>query len=105
MARNRHYHTSRDNNEPEIIQEFRDLDCIVWCLSSSTEEGIPDLLVGCMGVWGLVEVKMPKGKLRFSQTVKRDICQTRGLPWFLVDHIDDVPAVVAALSEQQPAHP
>jgi Holliday junction resolvase len=58
----------RDANEKEIIKALRDYGCVVVQLPSSDSLGIPDLLVSLSdGRLILMEVKMPKGKLRKSQ--------------------------------------
>ena len=44
----------RDVNEPQIIQQFRDLGCVVEQLSA---KGVPDLMVHFLGDVHLVEVK------------------------------------------------
>lgn len=50
-----------DNNQSAIVARFRELYCSVQDLSS-VGAGVPDLLVGCMGVNLLGEVKSAKGK-------------------------------------------
>ena len=66
MTRTRN--AKRDANEPEIIKALEDYGCTVCQLSSSDALGIPDLLVSTpSGMLVLIEVKMPKKKLRASQ--------------------------------------
>lgn len=48
----------RDENEPDIVEAFRDRGCSVTLLDGA---GVPDLLVGLHGRTWLVEVKLPLG--------------------------------------------
>lgn len=54
----------RDGNEQEIIDTLRKAGATVTQLSDS---GLPDLLVGYLGVNLLMEVKTPKGSLSDDQ--------------------------------------
>jgi hypothetical protein len=60
------YSAKRDENEPQIVGWFRELDCEVKRLNG---EGVPDLLVSVGGSRGLilVEVKMPGKHLNPKQ--------------------------------------
>ena len=49
-----------DHNQAEIIKAFETLGCSVFDLSN-VGGGLPDLLVGLVGVNLLVEIKKPKG--------------------------------------------
>jgi len=48
----------RDGNHGEIVAAFRGLGCTVF-ETDRVGEGFPDLVVGCMGINHLVEVKNP----------------------------------------------
>lgn len=89
MHRNRHWHSSRDANEKEIITEFEALGAIVIKLSSTARTGLPDLLVGHNGKLAFVEVKQPGEPLRADQERFRLLCERENYLWFLADHIDD----------------
>ena len=55
-----------DENQPEIIEAFEDNGCAVKS-TAGVGCGFPDLVVFDGKSHHLVEVKMPKGKLRKSQ--------------------------------------
>jgi hypothetical protein len=97
VARNRHWHSSRDENEQAIIAEFLASAAIVLKLATTANTGLPDLLIGHGGKWALVEVKMPGNGLRAAQERFRAKCEIYQLPWFLADHIDDVPVILKQL--------
>jgi hypothetical protein len=58
------YAAKRDENEPEIVQDMRELGAVVVLLNIPDE---PDLLIAWRGVLMLVEVKTEKGKLSAGQ--------------------------------------
>lgn len=55
-----------DKNQGVIVERFRALGCSVRSLAN-VGDGMPDLIVGCMGYNLLVEVKGRKGKLTKDQ--------------------------------------
>ncbi len=59
-----------DGNQTAIIKALRAERCTVLSLST-VGKGCPDLLVGVAGLNILLEVKLPKGKLRGSQEAFR----------------------------------
>lgn len=50
----------RDQNHAELTDQFEQLGCTVEDLSQAGVEGLPDVVVGCMGENHLVEFKNPK---------------------------------------------
>jgi hypothetical protein len=94
---NRHWHSSRDENEPAIIAELEAADLHVVKLSSSAMTGLPDLLVGWQGHLAFVEVKMPGQKLREAQRLFQQKCQDRGTRYFIADDIDDALFIASCL--------
>jgi hypothetical protein len=84
----------RDQNEREIIQEFRSFGASVHQLSG---KGVPDLIVGYRGITALVEVKMPKGKLTDDQ--KEFFDNWNGGLLFIVRTVADATSVLRKISE------
>jgi hypothetical protein len=83
----------RDANEPGIINGLKNYGCTVVQLSSADNLGIPDLLVALPdGRFVLMEVKMPKGKLRAGQ--KKFFEMFKESPVFVVNSIDGAIACV-----------
>jgi len=60
-----------DGNQTAIVMALRAHGWSVLSLST-VGKGCPDLLVGVQSLNILLEVKMPKGKLRAKQTAFRD---------------------------------
>jgi len=83
----------RDANERAIIQEFNGRGAVCYPVSAP---GLPDLLVGFRGRWGLVEVKSKRGKLEPLQVLFHSACQAQGLPCAVVREIVDVEPLLAA---------
>jgi hypothetical protein len=52
-----HHHGSRDGNHEEIKAAFLALGCTVADTALAGIPGFPDLVVGCIGVNHLVEIK------------------------------------------------
>jgi Holliday junction resolvase len=75
----------RDWNEPAIVDALRAIGVRVWRLSGP---GLPDLLTHYRGIWSVIEVKKPRGKLTDAQ------CNTRALAHFpVVETIDQALAL------------
>lgn len=79
------YAKKRDDNHAEVKAMFEALGCTVIDLAS-TGNGVPDLLVGTLGVWRLVEIK-DGSKPPSAQTLTaaeqrlKDRCEAGRLPW------------------------
>jgi len=99
---NRHWHTARDANEPEILLEFKYQGAKVAKLSSTAEAGLPDLLVGYAGKWAVVEIKMPGGSLRADQERFRLDAARMDLPWYKIEYAESVPRMLEALKKGKP---
>ena len=54
----------RDANEAAIVAALERIGCVVRRLN---QDGLPDLLVACRGMWTAMEVKEPGGKLTRAQ--------------------------------------
>jgi hypothetical protein len=54
------YQGSKDRNHDAIVADFESLGCTVAGLIDTGIPGWPDLVVGCVGVDHLVEVKNPE---------------------------------------------
>jgi len=93
-GRNRFWHSSRDLNEEAIIAEFKAAGAFVCKVASTAMTGLPDLIVGHAGKLAFVEVKQPGGRFRADQERFRLHCEKEQLPWYLADHIDDVPQIL-----------
>jgi hypothetical protein len=50
---------SKDGNHDKVVARFREFGCTVAELVDTGLEGWPDLVVGCIGLNHLVEVKNP----------------------------------------------
>ena len=61
------YAQTPDSNQPEIVLALEKIGCSVYD-ASKFGGGFPDLVVGYRGVVCLMEIKMPKGRMRKSQT-------------------------------------
>lgn len=59
----RRFANKRDQNEPEIVRELRNMGCLVELMDKPV-----DLLICINGKNYLAEVKMPKGKLTDEQS-------------------------------------
>lgn len=87
----------RDANHAVIARHFEALGCSVVELPHAGVAGFPDLVVGCIGVNRLVEVKNPetaygrRGLNANQQAFNRD---WRGEPMFAVCSEDAVTALV-----------
>jgi hypothetical protein len=81
MSRQRPLHGSaRDVNEKEIIKALENLGALVLRLDPPQ----PDLLVGYLGSWHLIEIKSAKGILTKGQLKLLSACETRELPFTVV---------------------
>lgn len=95
----RKFSGSKDHNHDVIADTFRALGCTVTDTAYTGIPGWPDLVVGCVGVNHLVEVKNPatrygRNGLNAEQTVfNRD---WRGEPVHVVTTPDDAIALVKA---------
>lgn len=81
-----------DSNHRVIVAAFRALGCSVQSLAA-VGKGVPDLLVGLLGVNHLVEVKATEGKQTKHQV--RWCAQWR-TPTHMVRNIDDARRLVSA---------
>ena len=91
-ARGRHVEGQRDANQPDRIADYEALGCSVVDLGG-VGGGLADLLVGCVGITDLSEVKMPGEDLRPSQVAFGN--RWRGSRPWQVASLDDVLAHVA----------
>lgn len=91
-------YSKKDNNHDALCKAFVKLGCSVAELHNAGIAGWPDLVVGCMGVNHLVEVKNPDtrygqaGLNTNQQAFNRD---WRGKPAEVTTSIHDVSALVA----------
>jgi len=86
----------RDKSEKEIIQLFELHGCWVAPLS---EKGLPDLLICCHGLHGMVEIKAGySAKLTLAQGKHfRETVPAHNLPHYVVAQPADVPAILSQL--------
>lgn len=92
-----HVNCRRDGNQPEVVSWYLQQGCSVLDLSD-IGGGCPDLLIGCAGVDGFAEVKMPGEDLRPNQvTFNRD---WRGQQPWKVTTMQDVIGHVAYLRKR-----
>lgn len=94
MSLNR-FNPRRDENEPEIRKRFATHG---WHTEQVSGTGMPDLLafnlrVGTHSV-RLVDVKMPKGKVKPAQEMKWKALHDKGIPVYVVRTKADVDALV-----------
>jgi hypothetical protein len=87
----------RDANQSPLTGWYEALGCIVVDLGD-VGSGVPDLMVGCAGVTGLAEVKVPGEDLRPSQITFND--RWRGSAPWKISTQDDVIAHVAFMRKQ-----
>ena len=78
----RRVNPKRDRNEPAIVKALNDCGAITYRLSGT---GLPDLLVGWRGVWLLLEVKAPKGRMEPDQVIFHATAKALGLPCYRVN--------------------
>jgi hypothetical protein len=90
----RHRAARRDKNEPEIIKALREAGASVYQLDDT---GLPDLLVGIMGVTILIEVKSDGGKLTPPQQHFFDNWKGQA---YVVRTISDVERLLTGLASQ-----
>jgi hypothetical protein len=86
----------RDGNHNDVVDRFRALGCSVF-ETDRVGDGFPDLVVGCLGVNHLVEVKNPETRygrqgLNNGQTLFD--AAWRGARVWLVCSVDEATAVV-----------
>lgn len=99
------YRGSRDLNHETRADEFRALGCTVTDTDNTGIPGWPDLVVGCIGVNHLVEIKNPdtaygrKGMTADQTTFNRD---WRGERVTVVETTDDVINLVAVWRHKGP---
>lgn len=91
-VRGRFVEGRRDGNQPQLTSDYEAHGCTVIDLGS-VGNGVSDLLIGCVGISDLAEVKMPGGVLRDSQ-VEFNATWRGSKPW-KVETRDDVIAHVA----------
>lgn len=84
----------RDANQSAIMQRYRDFGCSVEDLGA-VGGGIPDLLIGCVGITDLAECKMPGENLRASQRTFNE--RWRGSRPWKIETLDDVESHVMDL--------
>lgn len=86
-----HVEGKRDDNQSEIVGWYLQLGCSVVDLGD-IGNGCPDLLIGCAGIDGLAEVKVPGEDLRSNQ-VLWNAKWRGGRPWKVstqsdvIDHV------------------
>lgn len=88
----------RDGNHAEAVGWFRDLGCSVAELPHAGIPGFPDLVVGCLGVNHLVEVKDPRtayGRAGLSASQTAFNAEWRGEKMVAVSSIDEAAALVS----------
>jgi hypothetical protein len=76
----------RDKVERECMSYLKARGALVIPLSG---KGLPDLLVGWRGRWGLIECKSAGGHLTESQEEFFEHCEHRGLPVAIAFGMDD----------------
>lgn len=76
-----------DTNQHEIVTAYRALGASVGILSG-VGGGVPDLVIGYLGITSLAEVKTAKGVIRKSQ--KDFKAAWRGGYIYIIRSIDDV---------------
>lgn len=81
----RRVNPKRDRNEPAIVKALNECGAITYRLSGA---GLPDLLVGWMGGWLLLEVKAPKGRMQPDQVIFHATAKALGLPCHRVNTVD-----------------
>lgn len=90
-VRGRHIEGKRDENQSPIVGWYEQLGCSVQDLGD-IGHGCPDLLIGCAGIDGFAEVKVPGEDLRSSQ-VTFNAKWRGGRPWKVstqtdvIDHV------------------
>ena len=81
----------RDSNEAEVVAALEAAGAVVCRLDRPV-----DLLVGCNGLWTVLEVKRPKGGLRDGQEAFLRLAASRGLPAYVVFSAEDALRAVGA---------
>ena len=94
----RRVNPKRDRNEPAIVKALNDCGAITYRLSGT---GLPDLLVGWRGVWLLLEVKAPKGRMEPDQVIFHATAKALGLPCYRVN-TDEAALDVLGLDHSKP---
>ncbi|WP_057921137.1 hypothetical protein [Lysobacter capsici] len=87
----------RDANHGQIVDRFLELGCSVEELEHVGIAGFPDLVVGCIGVNHLVEVKNPDtayGRAGLNKNQREFNGRWRGAQMIAVSSEDEVTAVV-----------
>ncbi len=85
MSLNR-YNPRRDQNEPEICKALNALGLVYYRLDQPV-----DLLVLHKGLWKLMEVKMPDGRLNRDQVEMFELCRDMGAQHlYVIRSVDDL---------------
>lgn len=84
-----------DGNQAAVVEALERGGCLVQSLARMGD-GVPDLLVCRGNRLALVEVKMPKGKLRPEQ----ERFMARGWPVFVLRDVEAAAALVRWLREE-----
>lgn len=91
------YARRRDQNHAPIAKAFTDLGCTVVDVSHSGIAGFPDLVVGVLGRWHVVEIKNPEtryGKAGLNGNQSAFDQESRGEPMWVVSTADEAAALV-----------
>lgn len=91
-----------DANQAEIVAGLRACGWFVEILSD-VGRGVPDLLVGGRGVWVLIEVKAPGGRLTADQAAWAIRARDRNTPLPLIAHtLEDALRGLAVAARDRP---
>jgi hypothetical protein len=96
---NRMPRARKDDNHDEIVAQFEQLGCSVEETVCTGLPGFPDLMVGCIGVNHLVEVKNPDtayGRQGLNSNQHQFNARWRGERMWQATTRDDVIALVQA---------
>ena len=99
---------SRDSNHGDVAAGFESVGCTVANLPETGLPGFPDLLVGCMGVNHLVEVKNLEtayGRAGFQPSQAAWARDWRGGKVWIVHSRDEAIALVQAWRKPRPEAP
>ncbi len=78
-----------DQNQAAIVAELRRRGCLVVDLHA-IGKGVPDLLVGQMGAWYLVEVKTEQGSFTPDEIGFLGKCEQAGLPYIAATSAEQI---------------
>ena len=92
-----------DANQPTIVKAVRELGW-TWRIGGEGHDGWVGLVTRRGRFWIPVEVKDPakppsKRKLTPAEQDFKDECKAKGLPWALVETVDDVLALPLSIKE------